>query len=224
MIKATKQTKYTEEEKEWFVANFDKYYYYDEIAEAWAERFDVERSVHGLKHLARRMGLKKTERKSMFTPEADQYIVENCCSYSAVLLAEQLREKFGIAVTPNGLSHHMRIKLGIKRGVGFHAENFNENWALPIGSERVRSGKLYVKVDKDEWVAKSHTIVEYDPAKQQVLYLDGNPLNVTKENIIVVSMPVYARLAKNGWLKSGEDVLKAGIAWSELLYALKEFE
>ena len=74
------------------------------------------------------------------------------------------------------------------------------------------------------WKSKAQIIMGYDPKESQAIFLDGNSLNVTPENIVIVSKKVHARLAKNGWLNSSNGVLMAGIKWSELHYALKEME
>ena len=66
--------------------------------------------------------------------------------------------------------------------------------------------------------------MNYDPKNEQVIYLDGNSLNVTKENMVVVSKRVHARLAKNGWLNSSSEIVLTGIKWAELLYAIKKLE
>lgn len=74
----------------------------------------------------------------------------------------------------------------------------------------------------NKWMAKAVVVMGYDPKTHQAIFLDGNSLNVTKENIVVVSKRVHARLSKNGWLNSSNEVLMAGIKWGELHYAIKD--
>ena len=80
-----------------------------------------------------------------------------------------------------------------------------------------------VKVGQPKgWKTKAEIIMGHNPKKEQVIFLDGNSLNVTEENMVVVPRRIHARLAKNGWLNSSNEVLFAGIKWAELLYAIKE--
>lgn len=74
------------------------------------------------------------------------------------------------------------------------------------------------------WKPKALVELGYDPKTHQVVFIDGNSLNVTRENMIVVSKRVHARLAKNGWLGKGGEILLTGIKWAELLYVIKEME
>ena len=159
----------------------------------------------------------------MFTPEAEKYLAENYKRYTSSQLAKQLHEKFGISPALQTVTWKLNL-MGIVRGDGYRAENYDNGCSKPIGSERVEKGAVYIKIDENRWIPKTQYVTGCNPKTEQVIFIDGNSLNVTPKNIIVVSKRIHVRLAKNGWLNSSEDVLKAGIKWSELLYAIKEVE
>lgn len=163
---------------------------------------------------------------SRFNDEANEYLRQHWREYSARELSEQLRELYGITVATQTVTDQLR-RLGINRGQSFKPEKTLTGSKLPVGTERVYKGHdVKVKVAQpDVWRSKAVVLMGYDPKKYQAVFLDGNSLNVVPENIVVVSKKVHARLAKNGWLNSGNGaIVKAGIKWSELLYALKEME
>lgn len=162
---------------------------------------------------------------SRFTEEANEYLRQHWREYSGRELAGHLDKLFHITVATQTVTDQLR-RLGINRGYAFKPEKTLTGKQLPIGSERIEKGRcVKVKVAQpDVWMAKAAVVMGYDPKKYQAIFIDGNSLNVVPENIVVVSKRVHARLAKEGWLNSSEDVLMAGIKWSELLYALKEME
>ena len=162
-------------------------------------------------------------RKSSFTDEADKYLMQNAFNYTSRELSELLYELFGIQVATQTVTDRLN-KLGIHRGKCFHPEGYIQKASKPIGTERIEKGRtVMVKVAQpNKWISKAQFIMGYDSNTHQAIFLDGNSLNVTPENIVVVSKRVHARLAKNGWLNSSNEVLMAGIKWSELHYALRE--
>lgn len=160
---------------------------------------------------------------SRFTDEANEFLKENWNVYTSRELSAWLYELFGIKVATQTVTDQLN-RLGIHRGKCFHPEGYVEPSCKPIGTERIEKGKtIMVKIaHPNVWKSKAEIVMGYDPTKEQAIFLDGNSLNVTPENIVVVSKRVHARLAKNGWLNSSSEVILAGIKWSELLYAIKE--
>lgn len=162
---------------------------------------------------------------SRFSDEANEYLRQHWREYSSRELAEHLDKLFRITVATQTVTDQLR-RLGINRGYSFVPEKTLVGKQLPVGAERVYKGReVLVKVAQPNvWRSKAVVVMGYDPEKYQAVFLDGNSLNVVPENIVVVSKKIHARLAKNGWLNSDGAVIKAGIKWSELLYALKEME
>ena len=161
--------------------------------------------------------------ESRFSDEANEYLRQHWREYSSRELAEHLGQLFQITVATQTVTDQLR-RLGINRGRYFQAEKSLIGSRLPIGSERIDKGRsVMVKVGQPNvWKTKAEIIMGHDPKKEQVIFLDGNSLNVTEENMVVVPRRIHARLAKNGWLNSSNEVLFAGIKWAELLYAIKK--
>lgn len=164
---------------------------------------------------------------SRFTDAANKFLLANWQNFTSKELSEMLSLLFGIEVATQTVTDQL-LRLGIHRGSNFIPRGHKpkgENTCAPIGTERIRKRTVYVKVKQpNEWKPKAAVVMEYDPRHFQAIFLDGNPLNVVPENIVVVNKKIHARLAKNGWLNSNSDILMAGIKWSELLYVLKEME
>lgn len=162
--------------------------------------------------------------KSRFTTEANEWLKANAYNYTSAEMSEKLYELFGIRAATQTVTWYLNDKLGIHRGNCYVPKGYLPRASKPVGTERIDKNRIVmVKVGQpDKWLPKVQTLFDYDPRKCQPIYLDGNSLNVTCENVMVVPKKIHARLAKNGWLNSSNEVLKAGIKWCELFYAIKE--
>lgn len=161
--------------------------------------------------------------KSSFTDEANEFLKENWSIYTSRELSRWLYELFGIQVATQTVTDQLN-RLGIRRGKCFHPNGYVEPSCKPVGTERIEKGRtVMVKVAQPNvWKPKAEVVMGYDTTKEQAIFLDGDSLNVTPENIVIVSKRIHARLAKNGWLNSSGEVILTGIKWSELLYAIQE--
>ncbi len=160
--------------------------------------------------------------KSSFTDEANDFLKENWNTHTSRELSQRLWELFGIRVATQTVTDQLQ-RLGIHRGKRYHPEGYTSPSCKPIGTERIEKGRtVMVKVaEPNKWMPKAVVVMGYDPNTHQAIFLDGNSLNVTRENIVVVSKNTHARLAKNGWLNSNNEVLLTGIKWCELQLAIK---
>lgn len=196
-----------------------------DLAAAYNQRFGASMKPEALGKKRKSLGLPPAvcARNSMFSPEADQYLRENYEKFTSKELAGKLHERFGISPSTQTVTDRL-LKLGIRRGNCYTPKGCLPRACKPIGYERIDKNRtVMVKVaHPDVWKPKAQIIMGYDPKKEQVIFLDGNSLNVVPENMVVVSRRIHARLAKNGWLNSSNEVLFAGIKWAELLYAIKE--
>lgn len=163
--------------------------------------------------------------QSRFTPEANEYLKQNGWNYTSRELSKKMLEMFGVKVAKQTVTDQLR-RLGINRGPCYRPPGYVESCCKPVGSERIDKNRtVMVKVAQpNEWKPKALVVMNYNPRTHQVIYLDGNSLNVEPENMVVVSKRVHARLAKNGWLNKSREITLTGIKWSELLYVLKEME
>lgn len=169
----------------------------------------------------------------MGTPYSEaekQWLRENApiCSYDK--LAPLLFEKFGRKVRPETLCEYCRVKLGIDKHeqFGFKKANIPYN-TMPIGAEKVQKGSVYVKVSatgdrKKDWIPKTKLVYGEVPKRHILVFLDGNSINVTRENLYCVEQRVHARLAKNRWFSTDPMITLTAIRWCEHFYALKDFK
>lgn len=108
---------------------------------------------------------------------------------------------------------------------------------LPIGTERVVQGIVYVKV-KD--VPKSSYISGYQPPywlpKQRktyedahgqipngcfVIFLDSNKTNYNIDNLYCLSRNIHSTMCKNHWYTTNREITLTAIKYLELMQALK---
>lgn len=216
---------YTAEQNAFIAENYNAMTY-AELTERYNAKFGTHMSESAMQKKVRYMGLPKKERvySCSFTEEANEWLRANAYSYTSAELSEKLYELFGICVATQTVTGHLNAKLGIHRGNCFVPEGYIPRASKPLGAERIEKGRsVMVKVAQpDKWLPKAQVLMGYDPSEFQTIYLDGNSLNVTRENIVVVPKKIHARLAKNGWLNSSSEVILTGIKWSELFYAIKE--
>lgn len=217
---------YTEEQNAFIAENY-LLMTYPQLTENYNKKFGSQMTVSAMQKKIGYMKLPKKPREyqSRFTKEADEYLMANWKLQTSNDLTKSLYEMFDIKVRPSTINERLR-NLGVQRGSCYVPVGYLPKASKPVGTERVDKGRtIMVKVAQpDVWKPKAQLVMGYDPKESQAIFLDGNSLNVTPENIVVVSKKVHARLAKNGWLNSSNEILMAGIKWSELHYALKEME
>ena len=210
-----------------FIADNYLYLTYTQLTEQYNQMFDASMTVGAIQKKIRNLKLPKKpcKYKSRFTKETDAYLKENWASQTSTELADNLEKIFDVKARPSTINERLR-NLGVHRGCRYVPNDYISRASKPIGAERIEKGRtVMVKVaHPNVWKPKAQIIMGYDPKESQAIFLDGNPLNVVPENIIIVSKKVHARLAQNGWLNSNNEILMTGIKWSELHYALKELE
>ena len=92
----------------------------------------------------------------------------------------------------------------------------------PVGSERItRDGYIEVKVEEPRtWRLKHRLIWETShgaiPSNHVVIFADGNPLNVSLENLLLVSRGELALLNKMQLPSGDVEFLMAGLALARL--------
>ena len=216
---------YTDEQNQFIVDHGDMQL--KELADAFNKRFckTVSKEAMGKKRKALGLPPVIVHTETMFTEGINNFLLENYERFTSRELAKKIAVEFGVEPKTQTVTDQL-LRLGIRRGNCFTPKGYVPRASKPIGSERVDKNRtVMVKTGQpNEWRPKAQVVMNYDPKNEQVIYLDGNSLNVTKENMVVVSKRVHARLAKNGWLNSSSEIVLAGIKWAELLYAIKKFE
>ena len=168
-----------------------------------------------------------------FTPEHDAWFRERDGLLSVKDMTEQFNQAFGESRTVGVVKVHCNRELGI-RFLG----NRRTNYWFPIGTEKIRSGFIWVKVsdkvpengEKSGWInwrQKSHVVWEQHhgtmpPAGHTIVFLDGDHMNTNIENLYAVTWRVLREMSKKSWWSSDPDRTLAAIKWCELFYAIKD--
>lgn len=121
---------------------------------------------------------------------------------------------------------------GQKRGFGTSVT------AMPIGSEILKDGYIFVKVADNplpknytskqrnkNWKAKHRLVWEKAhgeiPKDHLVVFLDGDKTNFDLNNLYLISRKITTPMIRNGWFSKDRDLTLAAIKWCELHYTLK---
>lgn len=117
-----------------------------------------------------------------------------------------------------------------KKGVsypGMKATQFRKGhkpWNYkPVGTERINAdGYVDVKVaDPNKWRPKHILLWEAAhgpvPAGHALLFGDGNKLNVSMDNLILISRGQLARLNQNGLIQNDADLTRTGIIIADII-------
>lgn len=107
-----------------------------------------------------------------------------------------------------------------------------------IGSEHKRSGYILVKVkhtksrrgeheDRRNWKFKHRIMWEKHNGRElrddeQVVFLNGDKNDFSKENLYAVPSRWMAMLNTNGWLRGDRELALTGIRYCELFYAVQD--
>ncbi|MPM21480.1 hypothetical protein SDC9_67924 [bioreactor metagenome] len=116
----------------------------------------------------------------------------------------------------NGISYPGMADTQFKKG------HMPKNWK-PIGSETVRSdGYVWVKVEEpNKWREKHRLIWEAAngavPKDHVLLFADGNALNITLENLILISRAQLVRINQNGLIGGSADLTRAGLLVADIM-------
>jgi hypothetical protein len=98
----------------------------------------------------------------------------------------------------------------------------------PVGSERVsKDGYIEIKIsDPNKWRAKHNVIWEQanGPISKGycVLFLDGNRLNVSLDNLQLVTRGQLARLNQNHLIQEDQELTRTGIIVADILGKIGE--
>lgn len=190
----------------------------------WGEN----RSVDTMKHHCKRLGLQ--QERGDFTPEQDAWLRKRNRKYSARDMTVLFNQKFGTHRNPN------TIKVHCNRDLRVFFLNSHMSTGLPIGSEKIVNGYVWIKVSDQahgknsfykNWRQKSHVVFEQHygsmpPEGYTIVFLDGNKQNTSIENLYAVSGKVNREMGKKKWWNTDPDLTLAAIKWCELFYIIKE--
>ena len=187
----------------------------------------------------------RTLKDHRYTAEEDAWLRENLDRYTYPELTERFNILFGTKI--KSVSDRCIKRLGLHKAVNTGNLQKGDRIAkttLPVGSEVLRDGNLWVKVAdainecrdgrmpnkrndpnwarKDEmvWTAEKGTI----PDGYLLIHLDMDARNCEIGNLYLISRKVNFMMAKNGWYQRDKELTLTAIKWCELFYTLKGAE
>lgn len=115
------------------------------------------------------------------------------------------------------------------RGTRFKNGQLPHN-TVPIGAvKELKDGYLWLKIDdklkprrkKDNWKPLHHFMYEFYhgaiPAGYDVMFLDGNKRNFSKDNLEIVTKAERLYLNRHGFISSDPEITKSGLALSRMM-------
>ena len=180
-----------------------------------------------------------------FTNDQRKFIEENAKGLSNQKITDLVNEKFNLVLTVQqvkGFKHNNKISSGltgyfpkghvssnpIKKGqrlnpnTEFKKGERPKNY-MPVGSERINTmGYRDVKTaDPNKWRAKHILLWEEHngplPKGCKLICLDGNKLNVSVENLALVSNAEMLNLNRMGLIKTDSELTKTGILLTRVI-------
>ena len=160
-------------------------------------------------------------------------------------LAERFNSEFITKTTANGLrkrADRLGLDKKLNRSHAVKGGLLNKKSWVPIGTERVTDGIVWVKVADERgrynkkcpggytnggnWRKKAYINWEKEygsiPQGKRLIYLDGNSLNCDVDNLYFADVAIQMHLARRGWQSSNRELTLAGIKWLELHKVLKD--
>lgn len=196
----------------------------------------LDRSINSVKCHAKSLNIQRKEYGTFFTPEEDQWLIENVPCYKYEDLAKMFSEKFNRPCTQFMLRSRATRYLHIKSGrQGFKKGSVTHN-VKPIGYEYFNhvNGYTYIKTSntgvKNKDFRPKHQLVyeQYKgkiPKGHIVIFLDGDRQNFDPDNLYALNRYVHRMMCSKGYFREGgRELTLAAIKLYELEYAIKNAE
>lgn len=196
--------------------------------------FKTNLSESQIRQTARRYGIKFGETPIRFDDEERQFILER---YGNISLNEIVKEFNAVflnhQITFYGLRSYINKTLNLRLDNPYKFSSFYSLNKVQVGTEHKRYGYVLVKVsdatgkkedhkDRINWKFKHRILWEkyYGqklPKGYQVVFLNGDRNDFSKENLKAVPVKYMGKMNVNGWLKSGNaELAKTGFLLCEL--------
>ena len=182
-----------------------------------------------------------------YTHEMDAFIRERFHSMEYKEIAMEFSLAFDVVVTGTAIRRRC-CKLGItgnKENSSRKCKAMHDKNSVPIGSERIIDGIVWVKVydvksvgnkkisggytSGGNWRKKAY--INYEkafgeiPDGKRLIYLDGDSTNCDPENLYFADVGVQMHVARHGYQDNGEkDLTLAAAKYYELVKALRDIE
>ena len=165
--------------------------------------------------------------KTIFTPEIQTFIKKNVKGLYNQELADLVNKNFNTSYTAQQIKYFKEYKQ-LKSGVGCtYGDSYIRNDRKPIGTERIRNGYIEIKVAQPcKYIPKGRYIYEkyYGaiPKGYKIIYLDGNRLNCSIENLACVNDSEMCLLNHYGKRSTSKDLTKTQLLNVKLYKTIKE--
>lgn len=179
-----------------------------------------------------------------YTKQHDEWLTHNLESGEYKELAIMFNELFGTKINGEALRHRAQ-RLGLKKQYNSsrckRGEVLNKKAILPIGTERIADGIVWVKVEDvrsrynkkkpggyqngGNWRKKAYINWERKygciPNGKRLIYLDGNSLNCDVENLYFADVGVQMHISRHKMLTGNRELTLAAIKRYELIVAVR---
>lgn len=176
-----------------------------------------------------------------FTDEEIQWLIDQDKSLTYAELTDMFNSRFGTKLKRHSISDLMCKRLKRISRLDNRCNTQFKKGAKPkyeVGAEIIKAGYVYVKTDdhyfegqhspeqyKHNWKRKSDLVWEQHhgeiPDGWFVVFLNGNPLDCSIDNLAIVNRSIHARMNQNHWYSDNKDITRLGLKWCELLLAIQ---
>lgn len=152
----------------------------------------------------------------VWTQEQIDFVVANVIGTTNQELADMVNAKFGTDKKFTAI-RKLKFKMGLKSGIQ-HIPTYTEG--KPIGSIRIKERRQYIKIGPNKWVQLHRYIWEQAngpvPKGHVIIFGDGNFLNTSLDNLILVSYQQLMTMNERGLIKCNAELTRTGVLIAEL--------
>lgn len=205
-------TIFKEEHLKWLRDNTNNYRWNKDLYIDFQRQFNSNLTEKQVRDKVHRMGL--ILKKSVFSDEEIKWLIKNYnCKKSYTELSQEFYKKFDKKINKHTLKS-MSNKMGVIKDCENYAfENGISKTRLPVGTEKIFNGFVYVKISEtreknkthkayhENWKMKAHYLWEKEngkiPKGYCLCYKDGNKLNCELENLYLLTPRELGKLVQN---------------------------
>lgn len=183
-------------------------------------------------------------KRHYYSEEEKQWLIEQDKSLSYAELTEKFNKEFDCNVSKSSISDLMGKRLKVFRNSNNKTKTqfkHGRKRRLPIGTEIVKAGYVWVKVADNyyegkmtnekymtNWKRKQDIVWENNygdiPHGMFVIFLDQNKMNCALENLYIVNRSVHVIMCKNKWYLDNPELTLTAIKYCELLRTIKNYK
>lgn len=221
------------------------------------KKFDLQLTPTQIKAFKSRYGIKSNTNgprtpAKLFTTEQEDFIRENNFNRTSFEIADMLKIKFGISITPGQIKNfrsryklppcgltgrfekeHVPANKGVKSpGTGDQATIFQKGHIpknhRPVGSIRICcDGYIYEKIAEPRKWKQKHVIVWESihgpkPKNSAIIFLDKDKTNLDPNNLMCVKRNELVRINQNHLLYENAEISKAGVLIAKIMTKVGE--